>query len=202
MAVLVFAMIVLKNIKGSNALKKEQEEYILKKREIENKLNLIDNEIEAKDKAIKEARQTLEFNTKMKKEQVKIKYPNAKDIDVVSHKDILNQQDYINNIKLDLKRQELEIEQLTKNIENLNEIDEKLNINYENYKELMEYNEVIEIAKEALETAYTEMRESITPKFTKNLSNLIDNITFGKYKTVKTGNDGVLSLEMENRELR
>lgn len=42
------------------------------------------------------------------------------------------------------------------------------------------------------------MRESITPKFTENLSNSIKSITSGKYKTVKVNEENGLILETEN----
>lgn len=200
-SILSFFIVLLKNRKESNIYRKAQEEYINRKKNIENKIQLIENEIEVKDKDIKSSKESLELSMKIKKDRVKSKYPNINEYYSSSERDILEEQNHISKLSLSLTRKELELNSIKKDLEKLNEIEEKLYINSEIYKELIEYDEAIEIAKETLRSSYIQMRETITPKFTQNLSNAINNITSGKYKTVKTNDDGGLSLETENRKL-
>ena len=102
---------------------------------------------------------------------------------------------------MSIDQKELTKKQITESLETLVEIEEKLKINEENLKELIENDEIINIAKEALVIAYNEMKESITPKFTENLSNSISTITSGKYKKVKVNEENEIILETENRKL-
>ena len=65
------------------------------------------------------------------------------------------------------------------------------------YNELKNNSEIIDIAKEYLEKAYKNMKENVTPKFSKELSQTISNISDGKYKNMKiTDND--IMVEVEN----
>lgn len=180
---------------------KENEEIEKHKKEIENKIELISNEINLKERAIKETKDALELNLKIKKEELKLKYLGASKIEIEDNVNIQEEQKYINNLKLTLSQKELEIKQILQKLEDLVEIEENLNLNKENYEELIEYNKVIEIAKEALDAAYLKMRESITPEFTNNLSNLVNSITDGRYKKVKVNEESGLLLETKNRKL-
>ena len=58
----------------------------------------------------------------------------------------------------------------------------------------------LEYAKEALEEAYAKMRSEITPKFTKDLSLLIEKISNGKYKKASFDSEYGLRVEGENGE--
>ena len=73
--------------------------------------------------------------------------------------------------------------------------EEQLECLEEEKQELLELEESINIAKEALEEAYNEMKNEITPKFTKNLSLLVEKIS-SKYK--KASFDAELGLRVEN----
>ena len=54
------------------------------------------------------------------------------------------------------------------------------------------------LAKEILEESYEEMKNTITPKFTKNLSETINKITDGKYKNVRFSDEIGLIIELDN----
>ena len=64
-------------------------------------------------------------------------------------------------------------------------IEEKLQGALEEKEELLKLDKSINIAKQAMEQAYEEMKKEITPKFTKNLSNIVDKISAGKYNKIK-----------------
>ena len=51
-----------------------------------------------------------------------------------------------------------------------------------------------------LETAYEKMKRNVTPKFTQNLSELIKEITNGKYQKVSIHEEKGLIVELENGE--
>ena len=77
---------------------------------------------------------------------------------------------------------------------------------YENLKEQLqiveEKNKCIQKAKELIEKAYEQMKKSVTPKFTQNLSDLIQKITDGKYQKVSIHEDKGLIVELQNGEYR
>ena len=54
------------------------------------------------------------------------------------------------------------------------------------------------LAKEVLNEAYEKMKNSVTPKFTENLSKNISKITNGKYSKVKFNEETGLVVELEN----
>ena len=75
---------------------------------------------------------------------------------------------------------------------------------YENLREQLqiveEKNKCIQATKELLEKAYEEMKKSVTPKFTQNLSELIKKITDGKYQKVSIHEEKGLIVELQNGE--
>jgi len=139
----------------------------------------------------------IEYTTAAK-EAIKLKYPN---IHVDEQVNTQEKQNFINNLKLNLSRKKLEENEISEKLETLTEIGEKLNITSQEYKELIEYDDVINISKNALNNAYLEMKESITPKFTENLSYLVKDITSGKYNKIKVNEENGLALETANRKL-
>ena len=70
----------------------------------------------------------------------------------------------------------------------------------EEKKELENLAEKINMAKNTIEEAYNDMKREITPKFTKNLSKIIETITDGKYNKVKFDSNEGLIIEKDNGE--
>ena len=68
------------------------------------------------------------------------------------------------------------------------------------WDELLKLEKEIAIAKIAIERAYEKMKNEITPKFTKNLSNIVDKISNGKYNKIKFVDGEGLIVELENGE--
>ena len=56
----------------------------------------------------------------------------------------------------------------------------------------------IHLAKEVLEQSYEKMKNTVTPKFTEELSRTIAEITNGKYNKVRLNDDTGLVAELEN----
>ena len=81
-------------------------------------------------------------------------------------------------------------------LDNLSKIEERIEYLNEEAEELKNKNDIIEIAKEYLNLSYKQMKENVTPTFSKELSNTIYEISNGKYKNVKiTDNDIVVEIE-------
>lgn len=197
----IFITILINNIKKINKYKKNTEKIKEEKQNLETKIELIEKEIKNKQKIIETAKNNIEKEIKNKQEYIRLKYPNVSKTIFDSIENGINlthEQNYINELKLILNQKKIEKKQVAEKLEDLVETEEKLNQVEEILEELEEYNEAIEIAKETLDSAYLEMKESITPRFTENLSKSINTITGGRYKTVKINEENDLALEAEN----
>ena len=87
---------------------------------------------------------------------------------------------------------------IIENLENLINLEELLQIEKQNYEELKEKNDKINMAKMLIEKAYEKMKNSVTPKFTSNLSENIFEISDGKYKKVTINDDEGIIVELPN----
>ncbi len=195
---LIFA--IMKNTQENKKYRHMQEERRKAKQELQNKIEFAKNEIASKESIINELKEKIEQEKYTYQIQLQAKYPSI-DIKDIQNASIYDKQNYINNLKLDLNKKELEKDRIEKELSNLAEIEEELETQRENLKELVDYNEAISIAKDALDIAYKEMKESITPKFTKDLSSTISNITGEKYKNVKVNEENEILLENTSRKL-
>ena len=106
------------------------------------------------------------------------------------------------NYRLKLNSLEYEDKNISEKLEEIVSLKEE----YENLKEQLqiveEKNRCIQATKELLEKAYEQMKKSVTPKFTQNLSNLIQKITDGKYRKVSIHEEKGLIVELENGEYK
>ena len=199
----VFIATLCINIKNKKGIKRIKENNkTIKKEEINinNKIEIIEKNI--KDEKLK--KELLENKIKniinVEKEKIKNKYNSEKyieelflnnNIENIYEKEIK----ILNENKLQLQKNNME-----EKLNNLILIDEKINYLDEQYKELMQKNESIEYAKNILEKAYIEMKQNITPKFIKNLSEIIKEISDNKYEEIKFNNEDGLIVEKENGE--
>ena len=204
----VFITTLCINIKNKKEIKKIKENNKTIKREeinIENKIEIIEKNI--KDEKLK--KELLENKIKniinIEKEKIKNKYNSEKYIEeLFLDNNIENTYEkeikILNENKLQLHKLEIEKNNMEEKLNNLILIDEKINYLEEQYKELMQKNESIEFAKNILEKAYIEMKQNITPKFIKNLSEIIKEISNNKYEEIKFNNEDGLIVEKENGE--
>lgn len=203
-SIISFIMILLKNRNKRKSFEKAQEQTKMEIQELEGKHKLLKNEIKSKEIQIKETQEEIDYKEKMKLEKMKEEHPNIDKYVLESFENssnIVEEQNYINDLKLSISKKEFEKEQIIEKLEKIVEIEEKLAVSGNTLQELIEYDEIINIAKEALEKAYLKMKENITPAFTENLSKAIYNITSRKYKNVKLNEENELMLETANRKL-
>lgn len=81
------------------------------------------------------------------------------------------------------------------NLANIEEVVEKLE---EEKRFLEDKNKSINLAKSTLEEAYNIMKQNITPKFAQNLSDIICEISNGKYNKIKITQDNDIVIEIES----
>ena len=162
--------------------------------EIENKLNNLKNN----------------FNLKinLEKEKIKNKYlekiENLKLNNLINSKDINfeleNIQNEINNKNIELHKLELDKKNIEPKLDNLSKIEEELVNNKNRMSILKNINSSFNIAKEVLINAYENMKNTITPKFTEELSKNISNITDGKYNNIRFNDEEGLIVELPSGE--
>ena len=80
----------------------------------------------------------------------------------------------------------------------MSKIEEELVNNNEEKVNLKKLEQSMNLAKEILNKAYEEMKNTVTPRFTENLSTNISKITDGKYKHVNVYDENGMVVELEN----
>lgn len=166
--------------------KKNKEKEILKiKEEIKNKNNINLNYIENK------------YNKIINKEEINNSFNK-------NLKQINNELDYLNNTynnkKVELNTILIEEKNNNEKLEKKIECEEELENYYEEEARLRKLEKSINLVKETLEEAYNEMKNEVTPKFTKDLSLLIEKISSSKYKKASFDADSGLVVEKEDGE--
>lgn len=106
----------------------------------------------------------------------------------------------INNKKIKVKGLEIENNTITDKLDEMVILDERLQLDKEKWKDLKEQEKIINIAIETLTEAYEEMKDTITPKFTQNLSYSINKISNDKYKKVMINDENGIIVENSRGE--
>ena len=123
-----------------------------------------------------------------------IKINNLNDI----NEEIEKTQKEFNMIKIKIHELDFDKENVEPKIDNLMKIEEKIVNNNEKIVNLKKLEKSMNLAKELIERAYEKMKNTVTPKFTQNLSKNINKITNGKYRNVMLQDDNGLVVELEN----
>ena len=205
-------------IKAQNsANEKANNEVIQNNRDIEKKIYEINAQIELLEKSQKEQVNEVEkikneLLKNINNEKEKLKNDYFEKVDITEINRLLNStnlsyeiekiQSNLNEKNIELHRLELDKENILPKLEELAENEEKLTYNKEIYEELKEKNNAINLAKQALETAYQKMKNDVTPKFTQKLSENINNITNGKYNKVIINEEDGIIIELPNGEYK
>ena len=106
-------------------------------------------------------------------------------------------QEKISNTKVDLHRFELDKSNIEPQLDKLANIEEEIELQKEKKQQLEKLNMSFELAKTILTKCYENMKETVTPKFTQNLSQNIADITNNKYKNVNFNEQSGLVVETE-----
>jgi len=106
----------------------------------------------------------------------------------------------INEVTLDLHTLKIDNDSIIPKLEQLVNIQEELENLKEEKIELEKRRNTIKRTLEYLEIAYNKMKEQVTPKFTKELSNVMEKISNGKYKNVRINTSGEIIAETKTGE--
>lgn len=172
-----------KKIKNNKINKNENIEEIKTQKEIE----ILEENMKNKEKEIKLLEQELINKNNINLEEIKNKYTNninEKDLINLFNKkaiEINNELDYINKIfnnkRIELNSINIEEKNINEKLNKKLECDERIAYLKEAINELHSLERSINIAKETLEESYNEIKSEITPKFTKDLSLIIEKIS-------------------------
>lgn len=193
-SIFIFFVFYFINIKNKKKILKEKNKKIInnKKEEI-NKINsqleILKNNADTVQKEIEKLENNLN-NEILDKDKIRN-----------SQEKLEDKNNELNNLIIKLHSIELDRNNILPKLDNLSNIEEEISSFEEEKKNLINKNESIELAKEVLEEAYKIMRENITPKFAENLSNIISNISNGKYSKIKITENNDLVVELETGKI-
>lgn len=157
----------------------------------------ITEEIEQDNKAIKE-------ESNKDKQQIIEKYKDKNINDLLYINDYQNYiskiEETINNNRIRIKGLEIEYNTIVPQLDEMVVLEEKREADKEKLAELREKESIINIAIENLMDAYEEMKTTITPKFTKNLSESIQKISSNKYNKVTINDENGMIIENNRGE--
>ena len=211
---LIFCFLI-KN-KLNKKIKKEEEiekNNLINLEKIKNEINNKENEKEILENnninlenEINNSKNNLLLKINLEKEKIKNNYLNKieknKLNNLINEKninfEIENLQNEISNKKIKLTSIELERKNTNLKLENLSKIEEELVNNKEKSSTLQKINLSFQLAKEILEQSYEKMRNTVTPKFTQELSKNISEITDGKYNKIMFNDEVGLIIELGN----
>ena len=157
----------------------------------------ITEEIEQDNKVIKE-------ESNKNKQQIIEKYKDKNINDLLYINDYQNYiskiEETINNNRIRIKGLEIEYNTIVPQLDEMVVLEEKREADKEKLAELREKESIINIAIENLMDAYEEMKTTITPKFTKNLSESIQKISSNKYNKVTINDENGMIIENNRGE--
>lgn len=173
---------------------------------IKNEIEILNNSRKNLEKEINIAKETLEKEYKEETEKLRNKYIGVvpiKKIDEILLKetviyDVNVLQNKISDNKIKLHSTKLDKDNIIPKLESLASLEEEYVELEEQYNELYNKNEQINLVKQEIEKAYEIMKKDITPKFTSNLSKIIEKISMGKYKNVQFDETQGMIVEVQN----
>lgn len=175
-----------------NSLKQEKELLEKNNDELEEEINKLKNEYQLKINSENEKIKNKYFN---QIEETKInELAKLENINL----EIQKVENELNHKKIELHTLDLDNKNIEPKLENLSNIEEELVESTEKMMSLRSLEKSIYLAKEVLEQSYEKMKNTVTPKFTEELSRTIAEITNGKYNKVRLNDDTGLVVELEN----
>lgn len=193
-----------KNIDENNL--KNIEKINLEINNLNNEINLLEKNNNNLEKEINNLKSNLNLKINLEKEKIKNKYLNkiekSEIINFINLENINYEieklQNEINNKKIRSHTLELDKKNIEPKLDNLSKIEEELVNNNERMSTLNKLNLSFELAKEILAKSYEEMRNTVTPKFTQELSKNISEITEKKYSKIMFNDEQGLIVELES----
>lgn len=188
---IVYLLYFMISYRNKNELKKEVKR---KQRQIDEKIKILEQNKE------KQQVDLNKLNEEYRKNIEEIKsISNVNDLDNILDKIDIKQRK-INEETLKLHTLKIDNDNIIPKLEKLVNIEEELENLKEEKIDLEQKRENIKRTIEYLEIAYNKMKEQITPKFTEELSKVMEKISNGKYKNVRINTNGEIIVEQANGE--
>ena len=194
--------------KLKNKIKKEEEEYKNELNLLDRQIEIIEEEIDKQNKEIENEQINYDNEVEQEINNIKLKYNGKTNVeellDKIDEKNIdtviYETQDKLNKNKVDLQTIKYEEDNIAEKLENLSSLKEEHDKLVEDKQDLIKRNEEINLTKEFLNKAYVDMKNSITPKFTENMSKNIAKISNNRYTKVGINDEKGLIVENEYGE--
>lgn len=166
---------------------------------IKGQLLLLENNNEQITSQVNKIKTDLLNSQNQDKNQIIAKYqteiPIEKINSIIENNDLHSLEEQLNTNKIKLTGLEIEENTILPQLDNLVNLEEKLEADMQNKAELLQKEEIINLTIENLNKAYEEMKTTITPKFTNNLSEGIKEITNNKYEKVAINDENGMIIE-------
>ena len=198
--VLIFSLFLKNKIK--NNLEKINSEI----NNLNNEIKIIEKNNSELEEEIKKLENNFNLKNNLEKEKIKNNYSNKIEKNKLNNLinseknnlEIQNIENKLNNKKIELHTLELDYKNIEPKLEKLSNIEEEIVNNKEQLVNLKKLEKSMNLAKEVLNQVYEEMKNTVTPKFTQELSKTISEITNGKYTNVRFNDNIGLIVEVEN----
>lgn len=178
----------------------EKQEIQANIEKINTQIDLLEKNSVEQQKAVKNAQELLKMQIEKEINNIKNNFSIEEiNLNNISY-ELEKVQNSINKNKLEIHTLELDKNNILPKLEKLAQMEEELQELNEKEQNLLKLNNSMELAKQILEIAYTKMKENVTPKFTKNLSKNIEQISNGRYKNVRINDEEGIIVEKENGE--
>ena len=199
-----------KKIKQQEKIEKnktnEIEKINLEINNIENQIKLLEKNNLELENNINELKNNFYLKINLEKEKINNKYKNKIEKNELINLNNIKNINYeiqeieneINNKKIKLHTLDLDKKNIEPKLENLSKLEENIVDNKEKMLTLKKLEKSIMLAKEILDDSYQEMKNTVTPKFTQNLSKNISTITDGRYNNIQFDDQKGLIVELEN----
>lgn len=204
LALLYGIFVGYKNYKDTTNQKEERKSNKIEIAKLGNEIEVLENTNKVQEKERKRKETTIQLERKQQLEKVSQEYKiEEEQVDKlfflanVSFK-IESLQQSINEAKINLHRLEIDNQTVLPKLDSLSEIEEEQIALQEEYQNLIFQDKSIQLAKEEIQKAYTTMKETITPKFTNHLSQIMERISKGRYQKVKFDEENGIMVELEN----
>lgn len=182
---LVFVFLFIQWIKN----RKEEKVVVQKQKERKQKIDVLEQNKKRQDKELKSMEDAYQQELKNIKKEYQIQ--NFETI----LEEMNQKQQEMNEESITLHTLKVDKNQILPKLERLVGIEEELEDLLEQQEELERKRDNIKRALDAIETAYYQMKEQITPKFTEELSSAMKKIANGKYKSVMINKNSKLVVE-------
>ncbi len=207
LTVLIFYLFLKNKIKNKELnIKNNLEKVNLEINNLNNEINLLEKNNTELENEINELKNKFNLKINAEKEKIKNNYLNKIKKNKINNLinleninlEIQNLENKLNHKKIELHTLDLDNKNIEPKLEKLSNIEEKLVDNNERMVNLKNLEKSMNLAKKVLNDSYEKMKNTVTPKFTEELSKTIAEITNGKYTNVRLNEDTGLVVELEN----